>query len=104
MSYQPRYNPIHQSLLQVKMIAGVEIRFVVPLWAVVIAFVFVFHYFTMLFVGIVAHLFLVWLFKKDANIMDVYFNYTRQADVYDPWPHAASKQKRPDGFGKDLLC
>ena len=30
MSYQPRYNPIHQSLLQVKMIAGVEIRFVVP--------------------------------------------------------------------------
>ncbi|MFC6522657.1 VirB3 family type IV secretion system protein [Undibacterium arcticum] len=86
------------------MIAGVDVRFVVPLWAIVLAFVFSFHYFFVLPVGVVAHLFLAWLFKSDPNIVDVYLEYTRQADVYDPWPHIDSPTKRPEGFGRDLLC
>lgn len=104
MDYQARYNVIHESMLQVKMIAGVDVRFAVPLWAIVLAFVFAFHYFMVLPVGVFAHLFLVWLFKQDPNIIDVYIAYSRQEDVYDPWPHADSKTKRPEGFGRDLLC
>jgi type IV secretory pathway VirB3-like protein len=104
MSYPPRYNVIHQSLLQTKKIAGVEIRIVVPLWGVVLAFVFAYHYFAMIFVGLLAHVFFVWLFKKDEHIVDVYLAYAKQADTYDPWPHSDTEEKRPEGFGRDLLC
>jgi type IV secretory pathway TrbD component len=104
MDYQPRYNIIHGSLLSVKMLAGVEVRIAVPLWAVVLAFVLVFHYFFVLPIGILMHLFLVWLFKQDDRVVDVYRAYSKQADVYDPWPRVDSETKRPAGFGRDMLC
>jgi hypothetical protein len=66
--------------------------------------VFAYHYVAMLPVGLVAHWFLAWLYKKDEHIVDVYFAYSRQADTYDPWPHATSRVKRPEGFGRGLLC
>lgn len=103
MDYEPRYNPIHQSLLHVKMIAGVDVRFVVPLWALTLSFVFVLHYFSILFVGIIAHMFFAWLFKLDPKMTDVYMAYTKEAITYDPWPHITSKTKRPKGFDHDLL-
>lgn len=86
------------------MVAGVDQRVAVPLWSITLAFVFAFQYVLMLPVGVLAHLFLVWVFKNDPLMLDVYFSYSKESNLYDPWPRVDSKRKRPDGFGRDMLC
>lgn len=99
-----RVNIIHQSLLQRKLIAGIERRYFFLIWMITAAFVVAMKIWVTIVVGLAVHFFVRWLYKSDPEIMEVYKVYARQAAYYDPWPHRDSHVTRPDGFAKDLLC
>jgi type IV secretory pathway VirB3-like protein len=105
MDYEPRSTVIHTSLMRVPMIAGVEKRLAIVHFSIGLAMV-VWRIWMYAPVFFAVHLFLVWLTKKEESIFQIYTQYSKQPDVYDPWVRIdrRSKIKRPHGFGRDTLC
>lgn len=99
-----RQNTIHQSLQEKMMIAGIDEKLFVALWIITVAMAVVGGMIFMIPVSIFIHLFLRWVFKGDENMLEIYLAYREVADVYDPWPRVDGARKRPEGFGRDLLC
>jgi type IV secretory pathway VirB3-like protein len=50
------------------------------------------------------HIFLRWTFRRDEIVLNAYFQYQKEADVYDPWVRQPIAGKRPEGFGEGLHC
>lgn len=104
MEYQPRSTAVHKSLHEVKTIGGVEDKLAILNVTFTAAFVMGMTMWQLIPVGIMAHLFLAWLTKKDPWTRKVYMRYSVQADMYDPWPHAVQKRgHRPVGFARGAL-
>jgi type IV secretory pathway TrbD component len=102
---EQRYTVIHKSLHEIKRIAGVESRLAILNGTMVAAFVMGLGMWHFIPLGFGAHIFLAWVTKKDAWARQIYIRYVTQADRYDPWPHAVqNKNKRPEGFGRGMLC
>jgi len=99
-----RSNVIHQSLHEKKLLAGIDEKIAFPIWIISFVFVLLFGFVYLLPVSLIAHLFMKWLFKNDADLLPVYLSYMRESDTYDPWPRVNSDVKRPEGFGRDFLC
>lgn len=99
-----RQNTIHQSLQMKKLIAGIDDRLFMFIWTVSLGMALLYGFVLMIFAAIVAHLFLRWVFKGDENALEIYLAYREEVDVYDPWPRVDTDNKRPQGFGRDLLC
>lgn len=104
MTYEARENKIYDSLNQPKLLFGISERIAVPLWLITIGGALVMHVWLLIPIALVIHYFCRWLFKQDPDRVEVFEMYRKQGDVYDPWPRANTEAKRPDGFGRDLLC
>ncbi|MCK6421760.1 MAG: VirB3 family type IV secretion system protein [Aquabacterium sp.] len=54
-------------------------------------------------IALVLHSLLKWMFGRDDKLTLVFARYSREADVYDPWPRPRQvENKRPYGMGRDL--
>lgn len=99
-----RSNEIHQSLQEKKLIAGISDRLFIFIWLIGVAFTVVYGYYLMAVASAIIHLFFRWVYKIDPDTLDVYLLYRKEVDLYDPWPRTNSDNKRPIGFGRDMLC
>lgn len=105
MSYEARATRVHKSLLEIKTIGGVERKMAIANATISVALVMGTEQplFLLLWIGI--HFFLMWVTKKDPFALKIYTRYTKQGDVYDPWPRRIVKRnQRPEGFGRNMLC
>ncbi|MDE3021451.1 MAG: VirB3 family type IV secretion system protein [Pseudomonadota bacterium] len=103
--YVPRQTRVHKSLLEIQTLAGVERRLAIFNWTLAAVFVLGAGMVSYLAVAFILHAFLRWITRKDPYLRLIYIRYNRQADEYDPWPHATQKQnRRPHGFGRGHLC
>lgn len=50
------------------------------------------------------HLFMRWVYRKDAVLLKAFLQYLKQADLYDPWVRASVMERRPRGCGRGLHC
>lgn len=99
-----RENVIHQSLQMKNLVAGIDFKLFYFIWSISLSMVFLYNFVLMLFVAIAAHLFLRWVYKIDEAALEIYLKYRLEGETYDPWPRVDSENKRPEGFGRDLLC
>lgn len=105
MEYEPRVTTVHKSLLETKTFMGVESRMAIGLWTIIAALTMGLESVIVLLAGILLHMILRWLTKKDHHLMAIYHRFNLLGLVYDPWPHARIKMNgRPKGFGRGLLC
>jgi type IV secretory pathway VirB3-like protein len=103
-NYIPRSNSICGAFNKPKLLFGISDRIAVPLWLITVGMVLVMGIYLMLPVTLALHYFLRFQFKRDPHMIEIYDLYRKEGDIYDPWPSISSKVKRPDGFGRDLLC
>lgn len=100
-----RFNVIHFSLNQPRQIGGVDTKLLLINVGTLILFVISLHIIYYVLVNIVAHIFSKRICSIEQFIVPVYVKYTRQGDVYDPWPHVTQRRfSRPNGFAKGILC
>ncbi len=100
-----RISPLHQSLVEPLLIAGVEKPFAIVNATLTIALVGDLHMFGWLPIAVLAHLILRRITQDDPFTRQIYVKYNRQADSYDPWPHVrTSRGRRPPGFGRAMAC
>jgi len=105
MDYEPRVTAVHKSLLETKTFMGVEARMAILNWTMVAAITMAIESVVVLLSGVVMHMLLRWLTKKDIHLMAIYRRFNLLGHVYDPWPHARIKMNgRPKGFGRGMLC
>ena len=103
--YEPRWTPVHKSLLEIKTIAGVESRMAILNWTMAVAITFGMNTLYFLPAALLMHMLLRWLTRKDPHLIRIYSQYRVFGDVYDPWPRRKVKTNaRPKGFGKGMLC
>lgn len=50
------------------------------------------------------HLFFRWVYRTDHVTIKAYFQYMKQADLYDPWVRPRVQENRPQGFGRRIHC
>jgi type IV secretion system protein VirB3 len=104
-AYILRVTPVRSSLLEMKTIAGVEDRLAILNATFALAVVMGPGFWPWLGVALVLHLLAARMTRYDPCMRLVYIRYARQADCYDPWPRVGvTRARRPDGFGRDLLC
>lgn len=102
--YQPRVTKIHRSLMEIKTIGGVERKLFILNQTFMLTFVMGMSMLFYIPIGIILHFVLAKATKKDPFLRLIYIRYNRQADRYDPWPHAVQKHNaRPEGFGRGAL-
>ncbi len=102
---QERISPLHQSLVEPLLIAGVEKPFAIVNATLTIALVGDLRMFGWLPIALLAHLILRRITRDDPFTRQIYVKYNRQADSYDPWPHVRTvRGKRPIGFGRAMPC
>lgn len=104
MEYEPRVNVIHQSLLQPRLLYGVERALAIMNMTIIMVFIMGLRIVAYAPFGILLHVLFAYLTKIDDKYVKAYLLYNRQADIYEPWP--VSKQKineRPHGFSKGML-
>lgn len=100
-----RVSPLHQSLVEPLLIAGVEKPFAIVNATLSIALVGDLHMFGWLPIAVLAHLILRRITLGDPFTRQIYVKYNRQADSYDPWPHVRTQRgRRPLGFGRAMAC
>jgi type IV secretory pathway TrbD component len=100
-----RCTPVHRSLLERKTLAGVEDRLAILNATLAAAVTMGTGLWYWLFVALAIHMGAARLTRHDPWLREVYTGFVRQADTYDPWPRIAMRRgRRPDGFGRDLLC
>ncbi len=104
-STRERVSPLHQSLVEPLLIAGVEKPFAIVNATLTIALVGDLHMFGWLPIAVLAHLILRRITQDDPFTRQIYVKYNRQADSYDPWSHVrTSRGRRPVGFGRAMAC
>jgi len=100
-----RASLVHQSLLEVKTIAGVEDRLAILNATFALAIVMGLGLWPWLAAAFALHLVAARLTRRDPYLRRIYIRYARQADHYEPWPRTGMTcNRRPRGFGRDLLC
>lgn len=100
-----RENPVHISLHERKMFGGIPKRIAIAIWISSGQIAFVYGFWQLMLAALVAHAILRYLFKDDPFALEIYNNYTREADYYDPWPNITQKVNlRPLGFSRGTLC
>jgi type IV secretion system protein VirB3 len=100
-----RRTPVHRSLLEMKTLAGVEDRLAILNATFALAITMGAGLWHWLFIAVFLHLLAARLTRHDPWLRQVYAGYVLQADAYDPWPRPGMRRgRRPDGFGRDLLC
>ncbi|NDU86596.1 MAG: hypothetical protein G3I09_00205 [Ferrovum sp.] len=100
-----RLSPCYSCLWEPLLIAGVEKPFAIVNATLAIALVGDLHFYGWLGVALLIHGFLRHITADDPFMRQIYARYNRQADSYDPWPHAGSgRGKRPAGWGRGLVC
>jgi type IV secretory pathway TrbD component len=99
-----RVNVVHTSLNEVRMLGGVPWVWSALGWASGGAITVYGSWFAGApIVGLM--LWLRWLHRDDPHKIQVYLQYSREADSYDPWPRTHQFQnQRPLGFKRGLLC
>jgi len=103
--YEPRSTVVHKSLLEIKMVAGVEKKMAIMNGTMAATLTMAMNQPGFIGLGVMVHFFLMWVTKKDPFTIKVYARYALLGDVYDPWPKRTNKRNpRPEGFGKNLLC
>lgn len=55
-------------------------------------------------IGVILHRGLIWFFKKDPKVFEIYALYAQTKDVYDTGSNQISTKNRPKGYGKDFPC
>lgn len=104
MEYQPRVTPIHPSLLEPRLFAGVERSLAIMNGTLTMVMVMGLQIVAYIAVGILFHLIFAYITKIDDKYVKAYLLYNKQADVYQPWPMANQKiNERPFGYGRGLL-
>lgn len=100
-----RVTPVHQSLLEVKTIGGVEARMAILNGTFSAAITFALESMYFLPIAVLTHIFLRWLTRRDPHIIKIYSQYRLLGSVYDPWPRRKQRTNmRPNGFGRGMLC
>ncbi|MCE2946758.1 MAG: VirB3 family type IV secretion system protein [bacterium] len=101
----PRRTPVHRSLLEMKTIAGVEDRLAILNGTFALAVAMGAGLWYWVFPALLLHMVAARLGRHDPWLRQVYTGYALQSDRYDPWPRVGMRRgRRPDGFGRDLLC
>jgi len=104
-AYLPRATPVRQSLLEVRTLAGVEDRLAILNATFALAIVMGMGLWPWLGVAVALHVLAARLTRYDPYLRRIYIRFARQADQYDPWPRVGpASGRRPQGFGRDLLC
>ncbi|MBY0439573.1 MAG: VirB3 family type IV secretion system protein [Burkholderiales bacterium] len=100
-----RCTPVHRSLLEMKTIAGVEDRLAILNATLALAVAMGAGLWYWLLAAFALHVVAARLGRHDPWVRQVYTGYALQSDAYDPWPRLAMRRsRRPDGFGRGLLC
>lgn len=103
--YEQRITPVHKSLLEQQLIAGVEKELVILNGAIGMAVCVALSNFYYVPVGALLHFFLSWANRKDPDFRKIYIRYSLLGEIYDPWPRLKMKTNaRPKGFSQGLLC
>jgi type IV secretion system protein VirB3 len=96
---------VHPSLLEVKTLAGVEDRLAILNATFALAIAMGLELWLWLPCAVFIHLLFARMTRRDPCLMRVYAAFVRQGDRYDPWPRVGrARNRRPPGFGRDLLC
>ena len=100
-----RTSVLHESLVSPLLIAGVEKPFVIVNVTLTLVLVADLHMLGWFPLSVLVHLFLVQMTREDPFTRRIYIRYNRQADSYEPWPHARTSGKgRPNGFSRGMPC
>lgn len=101
-----RVNPLHYSLMEsVPTFAGAEKSFALVNLSFTAAMVMASQTWQFFVPGVIAHVLLVWMTKRDPLTRVIYFRYVRQGSRYDPWPRTRQNlNSRPRGFARGALC
>jgi type IV secretory pathway TrbD component len=101
-----RATRVHAALLEPQLVAGVERPLAILNATVCGVFVLDLHVWCYLPVAMGIHWLLRRATRQDPFMRPIYARYVRQADAYDPWPHAVSARgsNRPRPVGRGLLC
>ncbi len=104
-SAHERTSVLHESLVSPLLIAGVEKPFVIVNVTLTLVLVADLHMLGWLPLSVLAHMFLMHMTREDPFTRRIYIRYNRQADSYEPWPHARTLGRgRPSGFSKGVPC
>jgi type IV secretory pathway TrbD component len=100
-----RSTPVYLSLLEPKMLAGVEDRLAILNATLGLAVAMGTGLWPWMFATLALHLAMARASRHDAWVRQVYIVHVGNADRYDPWPRTGQRRgRRPHGFGRDLLC
>lgn len=101
-----RTTVVHAALLEPQLVGGVERPLAILNATVAGVFVLDLHVWCYLPVAVGIHWLLRRATRQDPFMRPIYARYARQADAYDPWPHAARSggPVRPRPVGRGLLC
>jgi len=106
MEHERRVSPLHYSLMEsVPTFGGAEKSFAIVNLSFTAAMFMASQNWQFILPGIVTHLLLVWMTKRDPLTRVIYFRYVRQGRRYDPWPRGRQGlNARPRGFCRGVLC
>ena len=92
-------------LSEPRMLAGGEFRLVMANFAFGLVVTGMMHVWQYLLVAAAFHLALMVVARNDPRAREIYLEYARQGDRYQPWPdpRRQRRNRRPAGFGRDLL-
>lgn len=76
--------PIHRSLCDVILVAGLPRNFAIALWTCIAAIVMGMHQFWFLGIGLCAHFFFVWVTKQDPHFFDIFKKAVKVPKRLDP--------------------
>lgn len=100
-----RTTPIHTSLTEVPTLGGVEYPLAIFNGTVSMVFLMGMNMPWFIIVGIIVHVLLSHITKRDPHIRKIYQKYITQGWRYDPWPSPEpGRHPRPDGFAPLEMC
>ena len=105
---QMRLSTNYRALQLPRLTAGISAKIATLLWMGVFAISIIFDSRWIaggaFVIGIVLHRVLIWFFKKDPKVFEIYAFYTQTKDIYDSGSNQISTKNRPKGYGKDFPC
>jgi type IV secretory pathway TrbD component len=103
-----RLSPVYTVLHEPMMLMGVERVLAIFNATMTLALVVGMHLLFMVPIGLVVHLLLRYMNKRDPQASAVYQRYYKQVDHYDPWARPGEyrfeQARRPKGFGRAMAC
>lgn len=100
-----RYTPFHRSLIDPRLVFGVDRNAFVLMLLGNIALLMVLKSLWLLLVGVGMYVLLRVIFANDPHYMRIYANYSAEADRYEPFVRALpGRSGRRLGRGKGVLC